>query len=477
MATVKAKKRRRLIVLLLIVLCLGGLSVLAVFKKREAAITIQTERVARRNLTELVVANGRIQPVFQVKISPEVSGEIIALPVKEGQQVKKGDLLLKIKPDLYIAQRNSSEANYKAALSGRVTAEANVRKAEIDLQRAEALHDGRLMPDADFLAVQTTCEINKAQLQHAIHQVEMAQAALEKADEDLSKTTITSPLDGTVSRLNSQLGERVVGTAMMAGTEVMVIADLNEMEARVDIGEIDVVLIQVGQNARLEVDAYKDRKFGGTVTEIANSSKGLVFGSGGGSQSTDATKFEVKIRIKEKEPFRPGMTVTAEVETRSRTNVLTVPIASVTTRIPKPPGTNQKPVRGTQAANATNSPAEGTNALARTDTNAPAPPAAETAATLAGTNATASPGNRKTGDKPRHLEVVFAKEGDRAKMIPVKIGISDDAYTEITEGVSEGQEIISGSYKALRSELEDGKKVRIGALTPDKDKDKDKETK
>lgn len=475
MATVKAKKRRRLIVLLLIVLGLGGLSVLAVFKKREAAITIQTDRVARRNLTELVVANGRIQPVFQVKISPEVSGEIIALPVKEGQQVKKGDLLLKIKPDLYIAQRNSSEANYKAALSGRVTAEANVRKAEIDLRRAEALHDGKLMPDADFLAVQTTCEINKAQLQHAIHQVEMAQAALEKADEDLSKTTIASPLDGTVSRLNSQLGERVVGTAMMAGTEVMVIADLNEMEARVDIGEIDVVLIQVGQTARLEVDAYKDRKFGGTVTEIANSSKGLVFGSGGSSQSTDATKFEVKIRIKEKEPFRPGMTVTAEVETRSRTNVLTVPIASVTTRIPKPPGPIKKPVRGTQAANATNSPAEGTNALARTDTNAPAPPAAETAATLAGTNATASPGNRKTGDKPKHLEVVFAKEGDRAKMIPVKIGISDDAYTEIIEGVSEGQEIISGSYKALRSELEDGKKVRIGALTSDKDKDKDKD--
>ncbi len=476
MANIKAKKRRKLVVLLLIVAVLGGLGALAVFKKREAAITVQTEKVERRTLTELVVANGRIQPVFQVKISPEVSGEIIELPVKEGDQVKKGDLLLKIKPDLYVAQRNSSEANYKGALAGRLTAEANVKKAEIDLQRAEALHESKLLPDAEFLAVQTTCEINKAQLQHAIHQVEMAKAALEKADEDLSKTTIVSPLDGTVSRLNSQLGERVVGTAMMAGTEVMVIADLNEMEARVDIGEIDVVLIQLGQNARLEVDAYKDRKFNGTVTEIANSSKGLVFGSGGGSQSTDATKFEVKIRIKEKEPFRPGMTVTAEIETRSRTNVLSVPIASVTTRIPKPPGQGKRPAKGAQAATAAKDAGAPTNSTAQTGTNTPAPQTAQATHAAPGTNDTAATASKKPGDKPKHVEVVFLKENDRARMVPVKIGISDDAYTEILEGVADGQEVISGSYKALRSELDEGKKVRIGALTPDKDKDKATET-
>ena len=147
MANPKAKKRRKLVVLLLIVLVLGGLGALAIFKKREAVITIQTEKATRRSLTELVVANGRIQPVFQVKISPEVSGEIIELPVKEGQRVKKGDLLLKIKPDMYVAQRSSSEASYKSALSGRLTAEANLRKAELDLQRAVTLHDSKLLPD------------------------------------------------------------------------------------------------------------------------------------------------------------------------------------------------------------------------------------------------------------------------------------------------------------------------------------------
>ncbi|HXP61765.1 MAG TPA: efflux RND transporter periplasmic adaptor subunit, partial [Dongiaceae bacterium] len=159
----------------------------------------------------------------------------------------------------------------------------------------------------------------------------MARASLASAEDTLTKTTILSPLTGTVSKLNSELGERVVGTATMAGTEVMTIADLNEMEARVDIGEMDVVLIVPGQCAHLEVDAFKDKKFNGVVTEIANSSKNAAASSG----SQDATKFEVRIRLKEKEAFRPGMSVTAEIETRSRTNVLAVPIACVTTRLPK----------------------------------------------------------------------------------------------------------------------------------------------
>lgn len=465
MANVKAKKRRKLIIFLAIVLVLAGLGALAIFKKRAPVITIQTEKVTRRNLTELVPANGKIQPVFQVKISPEVSGEITTLAVKEGQKVKKGDLLLKIKPDVYVAARSSSEANYKGALSSRLTAQANLKKAEIDLRRAAALHDSKLLPDADFLGVETTFDIATAQLQSSLHQVEMAQAALTRADEDLSKTTISSPLDGTVSRLNSQLGERVVGTAMMAGTEVMTIADLNEMEARVDIGEVDVVLIKVGQQARLEVDAYKDRKFNGTVTEIANSSKGS--GGMGGGTAQDATKFEVKIRIKDNEQFRPGMSVTAEIETRYRTNVLTVPIASVTTRLPKPPGDGKKGAAGGPSAKTTNAPAGGTNTIAQTGTNAPA----ATASASGMTNATATAGGKKASDAPKPIEVVFLKDGERAKMVPVKLGISDDAYTEITEGLSENAEVISGGYKALRVELEDGKQVRIGTAASDKDKE------
>src|SRR5206468_9762537 len=190
-------------------------------------------------------------------------------------------------------------------------------------KRNQEMFQRKLISESTYIEFKTGRDIAQAQLESATHQVDMSKALLARAEEELAKTTIVSPLDGTVSKLNSQLGERVVGTATMAGTEVMTIADLNEMEARVDIGEIDVVLIQPGQSARLEVDAFKDRKFIGTVTEIANSSTSVGVGGasiGGGNQQ-EATKFGVKIRIKEKETFRPGMSVTAEIETRARTNV------------------------------------------------------------------------------------------------------------------------------------------------------------
>ena len=455
MANSKSKTRKKVLIFSLILVVVAGLTTAAVMRKREPVITIQVEKVAKRNLTELVVANGKIQPVLQVKISPEVSGEIIELPVKEGQKVKKGDLLVKIKPDVYVAARNSSDASFKSAIAGRMTAEASLEKAAVAFKRTEALFVAKLVPDSSFTDDKAKLDIAKAQLDSAVHQVEMAQAALDRAIEDLSKTTIVSPLDGTVSRLNSQLGERVVGTAMMAGTEIMTIADLNEMEARVDIGEIDVVLIGVGQHARLEVDAYKDRKFNGTVTEIANSSKGLGTASSSGS-SQEATKFEVKIRVQEKEEFRPGMSVTAEIETRTRTNVLTVPIASVTTRAPKDMSKDGKPGSGgkgqtNSAAASTNTAASSTNALAN-----------NVSTNTSSTNSVAGGGTHKPGDAIKPIEVVFLKEGDRAKMVSVKRGISDDSYTEITEGVKEGQDVVSGGYKAISRELEDGKKVRIG---------------
>jgi len=269
----KNKKRRKIIIFSAIGLVLAGLTVVAIFRKREPVITIQTEKVTRRNLTEIVVANGKIQPVLQVKISPEVSGEIIDLPVKEGQLVRKGDLLVKIKPDTYIANVKSAEAQYMSSASGKDLAEANMKKAELEFKRNEDLFRGRLVSESTFLEFKTGYDVAKAQYQSAVHQVDVAKASLDRAREELAKTTIASPLDGSVSKLNSRLGERVVGTAMMTGTEIMIVSDLNEMEARVDIGEIDVVLIKPGQNTRLEVDAFRDRKFKGTVTEIANSSK------------------------------------------------------------------------------------------------------------------------------------------------------------------------------------------------------------
>lgn len=467
----------------MIILALAGLTTYAVLRKREAVIPVQTEKITRRNLTELVVANGKIQPVWHVKISPEVSGEIIELPVKEGQSVKKGDLLLKIKPDFYMASRNSSEANFKASLAAKSTAEANLRKAEAEFKRYEELFQNKLVSDSSFLEAKTSYEIATAQTLSASHQVDMAKASLQRAEEDLAKTTISSPLTGTVSKLNSQLGERVVGTAMMAGTEVMTIADLNEMEARVDIGEIDVVLIAVGQNARLEVDSFRDKKFTGTVTEIANSSKTAFPGSGGGSQQ-EATKFEVKIRVKEKEIFRPGMSVTAEVETRSRTNVLTVPIASVTTRLPKEPagrkaegGKKLSANKGDKAGGAhaaestkTNAAGQVTNTAATATTNASVQ---ATNASATATNAAKSAESKKPGEPPQPIEVVFLAENGKAKMVPVKRGISDDAYVEITEGLKEGQEAVSGGYKAISRELEEGKRIRVGPPKGEADKGKE----
>jgi HlyD family secretion protein len=432
------KKRRNLFLAGLVLLIAAGSGAGFYFRKREVPLSVQTEKAARRDVTEIVVASGRIQPVMQVKISPEVSGEIIELPVKEGQQVKKGDLLVRIKPDYYEASRRSAEASFNAAGAGRALALANQRKAEAEFRRNEELLRDKLISESAFLEFQTAHEVAAASARSAEHQVDVARASLARAEEDLRKTTIYSPLSGTVSKLNSQAGERVVGTAMMTGTEIMTVADLDEMEARVDIGEIDVVLIAVGQKTRLEVDAFRDRKFTGVVTEIANSFKGAgQQGQGGGGQSQEATRFEVRIRVNEREIFRPGMSVTAEIETRSRTNVLTVPFQSVTTRPPrKSSGTN---------APATNAPAASARAKPQ-DKNA----------------------EGKASEPAKAVEVVFVLDGDTARMAPVKIGIASENHREIIEGLEEGAEVVSGSYKAIARELEDGKRVRRGGEEPDK---------
>ena len=452
------KKRRKIIVFSIIGLALAGLTAGAIFNKREVVITVQTEKVARRNLVEIVVANGKIQPVVQVKISPEVSGEIIELPVKEGQAVKKGDLLVKIKPDFYIANRNQAEASYKSSLAGKATTEANLRKAEAGFKRNQDLLRHKLVSESAFDEAQANYDVAKAQLASAGHQVEMARANLDSAEDSLTKTTIVSPLTGTVSKLNSQLGERVLGTVQNMGTEIMTIADLNEMEARVDIGEIDVVLIKPEQNVRLEVDAFKDRKFNGLVTEVANSSASSSIPGASSSNQQEATKFGVKIRIKEKESFRPGMSVTAEIETRARTNVLAVPIASVTTRLPKDKAKkNDGKTNGSVARAKTNSASLDTNSLAASTNSGPAE----------GTNMARAD---KKKEAARPIEVVFVLDGDHAKMAPVKIGISDDTHWEITEGLTEGQEVVSGGYRAISRDLEDGKKIKKGpAAGQDKD--------
>jgi HlyD family secretion protein len=469
----KSKLRRKVLVFSVIVLTLAGLTAVVIFKKREIVTTVQTEKVTRRNLTELVLANGRIQPVLQVKISAEVSGEIIALPVKEGQKVRKGDLLVKIKPEFYIAATNQANASYKSGLAGKSMAEANLRKAEAEFKRCQDLFRNKLVSDSTYDEVHASFDVAKAQLESATHQVDVAKAAVDSARDSLEKTTIAAPLDGTISKLNSRLGERVLGTVQNVGTEIMTISDLNEMEARVDIGENDVVRIAPGQQARLEVDAFKKRKFNGTVTEIANSSKDAGQMNAGSSQ--EATKFEVRIRIQEKESFRPGMTVTAEIETCYRTNALTVPFASVTTRPPKEKDKEKKGDAKTAARNdltKTNSAKAGANAaVAKTAATTNAAVAVTNAPAADGTNV--AKGDRKSKETVKQVEVVFVVEGDHAKMAPVKIGISDDNYWEITEGLAEGQEVVSGNFKAITRELEDGKKIRKGPATGEKATDKE----
>ena len=423
----KKRSLRWLWITLLVLLLAGGVGgALSYQKFAIKPLTVQTEKVGRRNLTEIVTATGKVQPVVQVKISPEVSGEIIELPVKEGQFVRKGDLLVKIRPDLYMASRNSAEANFKSSVAGLNTSKAQAEKAEAEFKRNIELFERKLVSESVYDEFRTGANVAKAQVTASEHQVEMARQSLKKAEEDLLRCTIYSPVDGTISKLISEKGERVVGTGMMAGTEIMTVADLNEMEARVEVGEVDVVLVQLGQRARLEVDSFRDRKFAGVVTQIANSAK-----TTGLNTQQEATKFEVRIRITDKDRFLPGMSVTSEIETRYRTNVLTVPIQSVTTRLPKGAKKDEKkPMMAKQEDK-----------------------------DLEQEFADLTKKKDKSGPKP--IDVVFTVEGGKAKMIPVKRGISDEAYYEIIEGVTEGLEIVTGNYKAIARELEDDKEAKV----------------
>ena len=462
----KSTKRRKIIVFSLIGLVLLSWGGVAFFRKREAVITVQTEKITRRDITEKVVANGKIQPVLQVKISPEVSGEIIDLPVKEGQSIKKGDLIVKIKPDFYVAQLNQCKAGYESAVAGKTQAEANLEKADADFRRNKDLFEHKLISESDFVGFKAAFDVAKAQVESALHQMESAKATVASAQDSLDKTTIVSPMTGTISKLNSRLGERVLGTVQNVGTEIMTIADLNQMEARVDLGENDIVLISTNQTAQLEVDAFKDRKFNGTVTEVADSSNDastLTSSSSSSSTGQEATKFQVRILIQEKEQFKPGMSVTAEISTRFRTNVLAVPIASVTTRLPKEKDKDKDKKKDTKLAMAGSSSTNSVSAKADDDscTNcAPLTNALEEARS-----------DKKPKGPAKPIEVVFLKEGERAKMVPIKIGISDDNYWEIASGLKEGQDVISGGYRAISRDLEDGKKIKIGPPPGEKEKD------
>jgi HlyD family secretion protein len=403
MANGNGKKKKKIIIFSIIG---GALVILAALvflgSRRETIITVQTEKVQRRTITQIVTATGKIQPETQVKINAEVSGEIIGLPVREGQWVERGQLLVRIKPDAYQAQLESAQANLEMA-------DAGLQKAEADYKRATDLFAKKLISDSDM-------DLAKANYLSAKGGYDQASASLKQARDTYSKTTIYSPMSGVISQLISELGERVSGSTFTQGTEIMTIADLSTMEARVDVGENDVVMVSKGDTARIDVDSYPDRKFVGVVTQIANTAKS----TGTGTQD-QVTNFEVRIRINTPPnvQFRPGMSVTADIETETHTNVLAVPIQSVTVRMPKKEAKEQ--------------PVEGEAQLIA---------------------------SRKK-DEDKLEEVVFIVKDGVAKTVPVKRGINDDAYVEVKGDGLENEEVVSGSFRAINRELEAGSKVKI----------------
>jgi HlyD family secretion protein len=428
------RSRKKLYWIIGIILVILVASVAAgMAKKREKPIPITTDRAFRKTITQLVTATGKIQPEIEVKISPEVSGEIIEMPVKEGQIVRKGQLLLRIKPDTYRAQVEEQQAALSSARAASLTQKSQLAKAEADYQRAKNLFDSRLIPESDRKTAQTNFEIAQSAVNASQFDIQRAEGALRTIDQALSKTTIVAPTDGSISSLTSLLGERVVGTSQFAGTEVMRIADLSNMEARVNVNENDIVNVKIGDVARISVDAYPDRKIAGIVREIASTATT----NNAGTQE-QVTNFEVKIRIADKTvQLRPGMSTTADIETDTVKNVIAVPIQSVTVRSTESKLSPEE--REKQTA----------QSVAKDDDNK-----AEVS------NQTLE--KQKEREQREKLQrVVFIKTGDTVKMQRVETGIADTTFIEIKSGIKPGDEVVSGSYTAISRKLKDGAKVAI----------------
>lgn len=434
-AAPRKSRKKTYIVLAIIVVVAGAIAGWSAWKKRDKPILVTVDKAFRTNITQLVTATGKIQPEVEVKIAPEVSGEIVSIPVKEGQFVKKGELLLKIKPDTYLAQVESQEAVLSAARSLSIQNRAEVEKARQDWERADRLYKQQLISEADRNAVKTSYDIASAALEASLFEIQRAEGALRQTRESLSKTTIYAPSDGTISSLTSRVGERVVGTSQFAGTEVMRIANLEAMEARVNVNENDVINVKVGDPARINVDAYPDRVVKGVVREIAST----ALTRNAGTQE-EVTNFEVKISIPDPEVvLRPGMSATADIETATVSDVVAVPIQSVTVRSKDSDLSPEE--REKQKAAASEREKESEN---RADV----------------TNE-ALDRQKARAEKEKLQRVVFVKEGGVATMKVVETGISDNTFIEIRKGINPGEEVVSGSYTAISRRLKDGAKVEI----------------
>ena len=434
MDVVKRSKKKLFLLIgaaVVIILILGGM---VAARKREKPIPITTDKAFRKTITQLVTATGKIQPEVEVKIAPEVSGEIIAIAVKEGQPVHRGDLLVKIKPDVYQAQVAAQQAALNSARSATVRNRAELDKAELDYKRSASLYQKGLVSESDRKSAQTVYDTAKAAVEASQFDAQRAEGALSQTKDSLTKTVITAPIDGTISSLTSRVGERVVGTIQFAGTEMMRIANLGNMEAQVNVNENDIVNVKIGDTARISVDAYPDRQVRGFVREIAQTATT----NNAGSQE-QVTNFEVKISIPNPPvPLRPGMSTTADIETATVQNAVVVPIQSVTVRSTETklsPEELEKQRSQQKATEGSDNRAEVTNETQQ---------------------------KQQERERREKLQrVVFVKTGDKVRMQKVETGIADSTYIEIKNGIKPGDEVVAGSYTAISRKLKDGAKVSI----------------
>ncbi len=378
---------------------------------------VQVAKIELLDITETVAATGKIQPEIEVMLSSEVSGEIIELPVKEGQLVEKGDLLVKINPDLIQSALSQAQAGLQNSRAQLAQATASLKNAELNYNRNKTLYERGVISKSEWDRIVADFEMAQANKESAYYSVQSAAANVKQTQDNLTRTSIYAPMSGTISKLSVELGERVVGTAQMAGTEIVRVANLSNMEVEVDVNENDIVKVQIGDSTIVEVDAYLKREFKGVVTEIANSAETAL-------SADQVTNFKVKVRILSSSysdltagkpdsysPFRPGMTATVDIITESRNNIVGVPISSV---------------------------------VIKTDT------------TNAKKDFTVKKEDNVSDEK---FECVFVNEGGIAKLRVVETGIQDDSNIEITSGLKEGEVVITGPYNTVTKILEPGDKV------------------
>lgn len=416
-------------------LVIVAIAILIIGKKvgwfgQDFSISVATETVESKTITELITANGKIQPETEVKISPDVSGEIIELYVEEGNEVVVGDPLCVIKPDMYISALNRAEAALNSSKARQAQAEAQQIERELAFKRSKQLFEGKAIAVSEFETAEAAYKVAQAEVRAAQFSVKSAEASVSEAKEQLTKTKIYAPISGTISALNVEKGERVVGTNMYAGTEMMVVANLDKMEVQVEVNENDIVKVAKYDTALVEVDAYLQRKFKGIVTEIANSA------SVTGAATDQVTNFDVKVFLLSESyadlidlnsgniyPFRPGMSATVDIQTETRENVISVPISAVTTRVKKEGG-------GTEEVK---DEKESTNGEVSED---------------------------EVAVREEKQEVVFIFKDNRVRKVEVKTGIQDNNSIEILEGLSVGDEVVIAPYNAINKSLKDSMQVK-----------------